>query len=218
MEYLRNSECERVMSFDFGSLAGIGVNAATGNYLGAAVSAVGLGMSIFGGMEQSNVAKQQAEVSGDIAKQELGINAEKQRAMEIAGRRQQLEIIRNGQRARALAENNAVSQGAQFGSGLAGGLAQVSADTNYNLSGVDLGLMSGRTIAGFNNAISQDKIKLASLGGDAATAAGYTSLGGSLLKAGPYVGALSGGFGKSSGGPTGNNYGYTANTYGNGNT
>lgn len=184
------------MAFDFGDLAGVGIGVATGNYVGAAVSAVGLGMNILGGSQQSEIAHQTAEASSDAARQEMGINAEKQRAMEIAGRRQQLEIIRNGQRARALAENNATNQGAQFGSGLAGGLAQISADTNYNMAGVDLGLMSGRTIAGFNDKISQDKIKIAQLGGDAASAAGLQSLGGSVLKAGPTIGSLMGlGFG-----------------------
>jgi len=188
------------MSFDFGDLAGVGVSAATGNYLGAAVSAVGLGMSLFGGTQQSKIAQQQAAVSGDIAKQELGINAEKQKAMEISGRRQQLEVMRNTQRATALATNNAVTQGAQFGTGLQGGLAQVTDEGNFNMNGINSALMTGRAIAGYNNTISQDKIQLASLGGDAASAAGLSSLGGSILKAGPFIGNLSSGFGKSSSG------------------
>lgn len=189
------------MAFDFGDLAGVGFNLGTGNLIGAGVSAIGLGMSIFGGLEQSHIAKEQAGVSADIAAQEQGINAQKQQAMELAGRRQQLEIIRNNQRARALAENNATNQGAQFGSGLQGGLAQVQDQSLFNLVGVNSALETGRNIAGFNNSISQDKIRLAQLGGDSATAGGFASLGGSILKAGPFVGALSGGFGgKSSGG------------------
>lgn len=188
------------MSFDFGDLASTGVSAATGNYVGAAISAIGFGASLFGGMEQSNIAKQQAQVSGDIAKQEQGINDAKQQAMEINGRRQQLEIVRNTQRARALAENNATNQGAQFGSGLQGGLGQIADQGLFNLQGVNDALQTGRQINTFNTAISGDKIKLASLGGDAASAAGLTSLGGSLMKAGPMLGSLStlaGGFGKS---------------------
>lgn len=191
------------MSFDFANLAGLGVSLGTGNILGAGVSAVGLGMSIFGGMEQSHIAKEQAGVSGDIAAQEQGINEQKQQAMELHGRRQQLEIIRNNQRARAMAENNATNQGAQFGSGLQGGLAQVADQSLFNLVGVNSGLETGRNIAGYNNKISQDKIRLAQLGGSAASASGFASLGGSLLKAGPFVGALSG-FG--GGGSSGGNY------------
>lgn len=185
------------MAFDFGDLAGVGTNLATGNIVGAGVSALGLGMSIFGGLDQSRIAKEQANVSMDVARQEQGINDQKQQAMELAGRRQQLEIIRNNQRARALAENNATNQGAQFGSGLQGGLAQVTDQSTFNLAGVNSALETGRNIAGFNNSISQDKIRLAQLGGNAASAAGFASLGGSIMKAGPVVGALSGGFGGS---------------------
>lgn len=188
------------MSFDFGDLAGTATNLASGNYIGAAASAVGLGMSIFGGLDQSRIAKEQAGVSADIATQEQGINAQKQQAMELAGRRQQLEIIRNNQRARSMAENAAVNQGAQFGSGLQGGLAQVEDQSLFNLAGVNTALETGRNIAGFNNQISQDKIRLAQLGGDAASSAGFASLGGSILKAGPTIGALAGGFGSKTGG------------------
>lgn len=185
------------MAFDWGDLAGVGTSLATGNILGAGVSALGLGMSIFGGLDQSRIAKEQASVSMDVARQEQGINDQKQQAMELAGRRQQLEIIRNNQRARALAENNATNQGAQFGSGLQGGLAQITDQSTFNLVGVNSALETGRNIAGYNNAISSDKIRLAQLGGDAASAAGFASLGGSIMKAGPVIGALSGGFGSS---------------------
>lgn len=186
------------MAFDFAGLAGLGGNLATGNFVGAGISAIGLGMSIFGGLDQAAIAKDQANVSMDIATQERGINHQKQQAMELAGRRQQLEIIRNNQRARAMAENNATGQNAQFGSGLQGGLAQVADQSLFNLVGVNSALETGRSIAGFNDKISQDKIRMAQLGGNAASAAGFTSLGGSIMKAGPTIGALSGGFGFSS--------------------
>lgn len=206
------------MAFDFADLAGFGTNLASGNYIGAAASAIGLGMSIFGGLDQSRIAKEQAGVSADIAKQEQGINDQKQQAMEVAGRRQQLEIIRNNQRARAMAENNATNQGAQFGSGLQGGLAQVQDQSTFNLAGVNSALDTGRNINNYNTLISKDKIRLAQLGGDASSAAGFTSLGGSIMKAGSTIGALSGGFGGKSGNGVGTNYGYTSNTYGNGYT
>ena|SRR6266404_4298317 len=156
---------------------------------------VGLGMSIFGGAKQSEVSHQQAQVSQDEAHQEQGINDAKQQAMELHGRRQQLEIIRNNQRARAMAENASVNQGAQFGSGLQGGLAQINDQSLFNLTGVNTALETGRTIAGYNQNITNDKIKMAGLGADAATAQGWTSLGGSVMKSGPLIGALGKGFG-----------------------
>lgn len=182
------------MSFDFASLASLGVNTASGNYVGAGIQGVGLAMSLFGGISSMNNAKQQAEVSGDIAKQEQAINAQKRDAMELNARRQQMETLRNTQRARAQAVQNATTQGANLGSGLQGGLAEASSQGLFNLVGINSALMTGRNIADLNDKISADKMQLASLGGDAATSQGIMSMGGSLMKAGPTLGSLSGGF------------------------
>jgi hypothetical protein len=160
-----------------------------------ALMGVGLGMQVFGGLESAKNAKQQAAVSQDIARKEQGINDVKQRQMELEGRRMQMENIRNSQRARAMAESAAVNQGAQFGSGLQGGLAQIQDQTLYNMFGVNQALVAGREINQFNQGISGDKQKLAALGGEQATNQAISSLGGSLMKAGPIVGQFSQGFG-----------------------
>lgn len=185
------------MSFDFSDLAGVGVNAATGNYVGAAVSAVGLGMSIFGGLSGASASSQMAQVSADEAVQEQGINNAKQAAMELNARRTTLENFRNGQRARANAIAGATSGNAQFGSGLAGGEAQITDQTTFNNDGVFSALQTGRQINQFNQNISNDKVQMANLGGQAATDAGWTSLGGSIMKSGPLVGQFAQGFGSS---------------------
>lgn len=163
--------------------------------LSLAFSAIGLGMQVFGGFGQAHNAHQAAAISQDVARQEQGINAAKQQQMELEGRRTQMENIRNNQRARAMAESAAVNQGAQFGSGLQGGLAQVQDQTLFNMSGVNSALETGRSISGFNNAISVDKMKLANVQADSATNAGIASLGGAFMKAGPIVGQLGQGFG-----------------------
>jgi len=186
------------MSLDFSSLLSIGGNAATGNYVGAAVQAVGLGMSLFGANEQAKNAKAQAAVSMNIAQNEQQINEEKRKAMEVNARRQQMEIFRNTQRARANALQAATTQGASLGSGLQGGLADVASQGLFNLYGVNSALATGERIADFNNLISGDKIKLAQLGGEAASAQGLTSIGGAIMKAGPTVGNLAGSFNFSS--------------------
>lgn len=205
------------LSDDAGSVAGIGLSAASGNWLGAAIGAIGLGAQLFGGLDSAKVGKEQAAVSADEAKQEQGINDAKQQAMELSGRRTQMEDIRNTQRARAMSLNTATNQGAQFGTGLQGGLDQIMDQGLFNLSGVNSALQTGREINTFNSAISADKIRMAQLGGQSATDQGIASLGGALIKAGPVIGQFSQGFGGSS--PTGNNYGYTSNgpnAYGNG--
>lgn len=155
-----------------------------------AIGAVGLGMQIFGGVSSASNASAQAKVSSDEASQEQGINNAKQQAMEVNARRSQMENVRNNQRARAQATNAAVSQGAQFGSGLQGGLAQISDETQFNMLGVNQALQTGQQIAGYNNTISSDKMQLATLGGQAATDQGISSLGGALMKSGPVIGQL----------------------------
>lgn len=155
-----------------------------------AIGAVGLGMQIFGGISSAQNAAAQAKVSENEISQEQSISNAKQQAMEINGRRTQMENVRNNQRARAQATNSATNQGAQFGSGLQGGLAQVNDQSQFNMLGVNDALQTGRQIAGFNNAISGDKEQLAQLGSSAATDAGISSIGGSLTKSASTIGQL----------------------------
>lgn len=210
------------MAFDFGDLAGVGVGAATGNWVGAAISAVGLGMSIFGGSSQASDSKaaaaalntnqqQQSRVNIDEANQEQSISDQKQQAMELQGRRQSLEVIRQTQQAQALALSRGTNQGAQFGSGLKGGQAQVTDEGTFNLGGIQQSLAFGRNIADYNRNISNDRINMfglqsteasikSTLASNTATDQGLQSLGGAVMKAGPVIGQFAQGFGKSTSG------------------
>lgn len=174
------------------------------------LGAIGLGMQIFGGFSSAANASEMAKVSQDEAMQEQGINNQKQKAMEIDARRQQLEIMRTNQRMQALAATRATSQGAQFGSGLQGGEAQIQDQSAFNLAGVDSSLTIGREINKYNQAITVDKMQMASLGGKSAMDQGFMSLGGAIMKAGPIVGQLSQGFGGSNSFPTNNPYSSTS--------
>jgi hypothetical protein len=151
---------------------------------------VGLGMSIFGSVSGAGVAKQEAQVSSNEATQEQSINNAKQQQMQLQAQRSQLENFRNVQRARAQGLNSATNQGAQFGSGLAGGQAEATDQGAYNSLGINQSLQTGNQIAGFNQNITNDKIQMAQLGGQAATDAGIASLGGAVMKAGPIIGAF----------------------------
>lgn len=169
------------------------------DFLSLALGAVGLGMQIFGGAKAADNAKEQAAVSQDEARQEQGINDLKQKQMEMDARRQKLEAIRTAQRTAATAEARATNQGAQFGSGLQGGLAQITDQSLFNIGGVNNAVEIGRGINTFNQKITQDKIQMAQLGGEQATNQGIASLGGALLKAGPTIGPMFKGFGSNFG-------------------
>lgn len=186
------------MAFDSGeatSLAGVGLSAATGNWLGAAIGAVGLGMQIFGGAGQAENAQKAAAVSQDEAAQEQKINDTKQQQMELEGRRSNIETSRNVQRARAMSLSASVNQGSNLGSGLQGGLAGETDTGLFHMAGVNAALSFGRQINSYNQNISSDKMQMASIQGSSATDAGIASLGGALLKAGPVIGQFSQGFG-----------------------
>lgn len=207
---------------DLGAAAGIGVSAATGNWIGAAIGAVGLGMSIFGGLSgASDSAKysglevqnslQQSQVSQDEAQQEQQINNLKQQQMYLDAGRQNTQTIRTAQQKAALGLNNATNQGAQFGSGVQGGKAGIMDQALFNMQGVNDALSIGAGINNYNQNITNDKYKMfglqaqeAGIKGQATSAtamdAGFTSLGGAVMKSGPIIGQFSQGFGLSGSG------------------
>lgn len=175
-------------------LLGFGSAAATGNYVAAGVDLVGLGVSLFGGAKQASDAKQASLISGNINRLEGQVNDQREQAMQLSARRQQLEIIRNTQRARSMGLQAAVSQGAQFGSGYSGGQAQELGMGSFNLQGVNQNLQSGENIFSINRDISKSKLALSQVQGQAATDAGISAIGGSIMKAGDPLGRLAGQF------------------------
>lgn len=163
------------------------------------IQAVGLGLSLFGGFGQANTAKEIAKVSQDKAEHEQQINDLKQQQARLEANRMQMQNIRNIQRQRALATASATTQGAQYGSGLQGGLADVLNQGLFNMQGVNLASQTGEEIYGQNRSITADNAKIAGLQGQSATYQGLTSLGGAAIKAGPVVGQISQGFGNGRG-------------------
>lgn len=161
------------------------------------ISAVGLGMQLFGGISASQKANQIAGVQAQIAGQEGQINDQRRAQMELEGRRSQLEIFRNGQRARAQGLNAATNQGAAQGSGVQGGQAQATSQSYFNAQGINQNLAIGRNIFGIQDQITKNKQQVSMLGGEMATDQGIASLGASLMKSGPTMGNIGGAIGKS---------------------
>jgi hypothetical protein len=154
------------------------------------LQAVGLGLQIFGGMETAKISKQQAQQSMAIAADEQKINEQKKIQQQMEMRRSQMQTLRNVQRQRAQGTAAAVNQGASTGSGLQGALAQNTDEGYFNLQGMNQANEISGNIFGINQDISSHKMELARLGGQAASAQGLASLGGSLIKIGPTVGAF----------------------------
>lgn len=154
------------------------------------LGAVGLGFQVFGGLSAADHAEEQAKISQQISAEEKKVNEQKRLQMQLSARRQQLEIFRNMQRARAQGQNAATQQGASLGSGLQGGLAQVAAQSFFNAQGINQNLEIGENIFGLNNNISDLRARSSEVSSSAAADQGLASLGGSIVKAGPIVGAF----------------------------
>ncbi len=188
---------------DLGAAAGIGVSAATGNWIGAGIAAVGLGMSLFGGASQASAAKEYAQQSFAVQKQisanENLVNDQRENALQLGARRSSLEQMRLAQRTQAQATAAATTQGAQFGSGLQGGLAQITGQGLFNQTGINQNTEISENIFGINRTISAEKLQLAQLqsqfGQTSATNQGLSSLGGGLMQASGSIGRLSQGLG-----------------------
>lgn len=138
-------------------------------------------MQIFGAIGASRSAHEAADINIGIAGDEQKINEQKRIQMEMSARRQQLETMRNAQRARAQDTAAAVNQGASLGSGLQGGLAQATAQEGFNSLGISNNLAIGENIFGLNDDISSKKMQLARVQGDQATDTALMSLGGSVV-------------------------------------
>lgn len=156
---------------------------------------VGLGMNIFGSFSAASDAKQAAEVSQKEVGVEQQENDVRQQAMEISARRNQMETLRNAQRARAQGINSAVQQGANFGSGYQGGLSENANAERQGLRNQNWNLAQGEQMFGYDRQISGYKQQLAQIQGQEAQDQAWASLGGSLMKAGPTIGGFAKGFG-----------------------
>lgn len=157
---------------------------------------VGLGMKIFGGMSASEQANKAYGIEKNIAGLEQQVNDQRRVAMELSGRRQQMETFRNAQRLRAQGINAAVNQGATMGSGLKGSLAENTSQLGFNMQGINQNLSVSRNIFGLNDQISGQKLQLADVKSKMNTDMGWASLGGSLLQSSGTIGNVAGVFGK----------------------
>lgn len=148
--------------------------------VGPFAAIAGVGLSLFGAADKYSGAQQANQAQQQITALQQKQDAVRQQALETSARRQQLENLRNQQRMGAMATNNASGQGALFGSGLQGGLGQISGQSNTNAAGIQYGLESGEKMFGLNAQISTQKIAMANAQSTSNTGAGLSTLGSTL--------------------------------------
>lgn len=145
------------------------------------LQAGGLLLQGIGAIGAAQNAKEAASINIGIAGDEQQINQQKRLQMEMSARRDSMQVMRNTQQAAARGAAAATNQGAFFGSGEAGGQAQITSQGNFDEAGISGNLAIGENIFNTNNDISSKKMQLASVQSNQATDTALMSLGGSVV-------------------------------------
>lgn len=128
--------------------------------VGSAIGSAGAGLSAAAGLIGTGL---QAYGANKAAKAQARAEDLRQKQLSLETDRQRRSVVRQAQIARATAQSNATAQGAQGGSGLAGGLSQVSNQANQNMQGVNQGASIGMQMFGLNKKIAQGQ-QISSIG------------------------------------------------------
>jgi hypothetical protein len=131
------------------------------SFAGGAGALFSTGASIYGAIEGSKAANKKYQSEQAIAQYEMQANQQRRLAMELNARRRQRETVRTAQQAQANAMSAATSQGAQFGSGLQGGLAGVSAQSATAQEGIYQNLQIGEKLFDIDQNIDAAKLQAA---------------------------------------------------------
>jgi hypothetical protein len=158
----------------------------SGSIAGGAIGLEGVGAatSLVGGYLGYEAAQGQYQSQSNIAELQKQMNALSLNQMELTGRRNQMEVLRNEQRARSLAISSSTNQGATYGSGLQGGFGQIAGSSGNNMLALAQNLSIGRQEATVQGSIIDQQLAASKYQSQAATAAGISSLGGGITSAG----------------------------------
>lgn len=156
---------------------------------GLILGGVGLYEQHQGLNQQKDASNQMAQAQTDEINQQKKVEADRQKQMDLDYKRQQLQILRDTQRARSVSLAVSTSQGINQGSSIlsgsyagesgASGTQQLALNQNYSI---------GQDIFGLNQNISDARIRYANAqsayqvgGANAGMGAGLTSLGGAFI-------------------------------------
>lgn len=148
----------------------------------------GLAGGIYSAIQGAGISKQETQVQQAEIGTQVQMDVQRRQAMELSAQRQQLQNVRNMQMARSMALSTSANQGAQFGSGLGGAYGSISGQAGNNNLGISQNLQIGENMFNLEGQLSQEKIQMAGLQGDAAT---NSALGGMFSS----VGKMGGTFG-----------------------
>lgn len=147
----------------------------------AVLGAVGVGLQAFGMAKSVHAAKEASQASqAEIAANMQAEEARKQQ-MNLDAARRRREDIRQSIQAGSQALSNATAQGAELGSGLAGGYGQISGRTGTSITGINEAQGIGNRIFAAHMAAGQAGIQEAYWRGQMGFGNAMSSLGGAII-------------------------------------
>jgi hypothetical protein len=129
------------------------------------------------------------QASKNIIALEQQQNDLKWQQAQVGLRRASLQNFRNAQQMRSQALVSATNQGAQFGSGLQGGMGQIGAEYMENEGALQMSYTFGQKDYDINKSIGAQKTAMADYESKAATAQGYGSLFSGIFSMGNSIGS-----------------------------
>lgn len=128
---------------------------------GLAATLVGTGTQVYGQTQQTAATKKAEDL--------------RQQQMEFNQQREQRQIVRKAQAARATAVSNAVGAGAEYGSGLQGGEAQITSDAGAQR-------VAGRTNLSIGEGLFEANKQLAEAKATSSIGSAVSSLGNTIIQ------------------------------------
>lgn len=158
----------------------------------AATAIAGTATAVYGTMQQKEAANKQNEYNQQVLTQEKQAAALQKQQADLESQRRTMEIVRNNNRARAIALSNSVTGGAQYGSGLQGGYGQISGEANTQLLGVSQNQELANSLYGVNSGISNTRFAQYGASSQFYSGSALTSLGGEMIQSMGAFGRLAG--------------------------
>lgn len=162
----------------------------------SAASLIGMGIQGFGMSQARTAANNISSAEQSELQDETQENQLRQEAMNLSAQRQQVQNVRNTQRARAMGVAAAVGSGAQYGSGTKGAQGVAEAQGAFTGLGISQNQQVGNKIFGVDYNIDSLKSQIGQDQTSLQNAQGLMSLGGSIAGSSQQIGRLgSSGFG-----------------------
>lgn len=181
-----------------------------------ASTAIGIGTSLFGTKKSMDAAGQQNEAQRASIGLEEQQNVLRHEQMVLDSNRQSIQDYRNAQRLSAMSLDRATNQGAQKGSGLQGGLAQVQDQSLWNQMGISQNREIGEGMFSLDSQLNAQKIAMARASSSMAKAHGIQAVGAAITSSAGAFSRIGSGFGPpkpSVQTPSSNPFAYTGSMY-----